>query len=341
MANELKDDTKEEIKLTPTNDFIFKRIFGKEGNEEITKDLLSSILEDKIETIELSKEQTTDVDVTSDKIGILDVEVKLSSGTIIDLEMQVAKQRDIEKRLLFYWSKLYSSNVKSGEEYGKLKRVVIIMFSEFNLENLIKIPKYHTEWKLREKNYVNQLLTNDIEIDIIEMKKLDQYIKNGNKIENKKLANWIKFLTNPDELGEDIMENVKEIKMAKEELEKIRQDAHDKRVAELREKYIRDQKAIEGYGYDKGEKNKAITIAKNLLERNVDVEFVKESTGLSNEEIQELLHDKRVAELREKYIRDQKAIEGYGYDKGLEEGLAKGEKKRENSWKNRKNSRNC
>ena len=76
-------------------------------------------------------------------------------------------------------------------------------------------------------------MTNDIEVDIIEMKKLDQYIKNGNKIENKKLANWIKFLTNPDELGEDVMENVKEIKMAKDELEKIRQDAHDKRVAEL------------------------------------------------------------------------------------------------------------
>ena len=40
--------------------------------------------------------------------------------------------------------------------------------------------------------------------------------------------------------------------MAKEELDKIRQDEHDRRVAELRDKYIRDQKAIEGYGYDKG-----------------------------------------------------------------------------------------
>ena len=288
MANNSENDTKDEFKLIPTNDFIFKRIFGKEGNEEITKDLLSSILEDKIETIELNKEQTTDVDVTSDKIGILDVEVKLSSGTIIDLEMQVAKQRDIEKRLLFYWSKLYSSNIKSGEEYGKLKRVVIIMFSEFNLENLIKIPKYHTEWKLREKNYVNQLLTNDIEIDIIEMKKLDQYIKNGNKVENKKLANWIKFLTNPDELGEDIMENVKEIKMAKDELEKIRQDAHDKRVAELREKYIRDQKEVELYGYHEGEKSKAITIAKKMLENKIDIKTIVACTGLTKEEIEKL-----------------------------------------------------
>ena len=252
MLKNLLDDTKEEIILLPTNDFIFKRIFGKEGNEQITKKLLSSILEDKIENIELSKEKSTDIDVTSDKLGILDIEVKLGNGTKVDIEMQVAKQRDIEKRLLFYWSKLYSSNIKAGEEYQKLKRVVIIMFAEFNLDSLKNIPKYHTEWKLKEKDYVNELLTNDIEIDIIEMKKLKEFSKNKKYIKNKELENWIEFLTNPDELGADVMEDVKEIKMAKEELDKIRQDEHDRRVAELRDKYIRDQKAIEGYGYDKG-----------------------------------------------------------------------------------------
>ena len=323
MLKNLLDDTKEEIILLPTNDFIFKKIFGKEGNEQITKKLLSSILEDKIENIELSKEKSTDIDVTSDKLGILDIEVKLGNGTKVDIEMQVAKQRDIEKRLLFYWSKLYSGNIKAGEEYQKLKRVVIIMFAEFNLDRLKNIPKYHTEWKLKEKDYVNELLTNDIEIDIIEMKKLKEFSKNKKYIQNKELENWIKFLTNPDELGADVMEDVKEIKMAKEELDKIRQDEHDRRVAELRDKYIRDQKAIEGYGYDKGleagekigeeigrkrglaegEKNgkikgiaegkieKSLEIAKNMIKSNIDIETIIKCTGLTKEEI-EKLHSK-------------------------------------------------
>ena len=246
------NDKAQEVKLTPTNDFIFKRIFGKEGNERITKKLLSSIIEDEIADLTLAKEQTTDVDVVDDKIGILDVEVKLSNGTKLDLEMQVTSQKDIEKRLMFYWSKLYSSNIKSGEEYYNLKRVVVIMFTTFNLEKLKEIQKCHTKWEIREREYGNIVLTRDFEIDIIEMKKLEKYIEKGTNIENKELAYWVKFLTNPDEMGDEIMEEVKEIKLAKEELEKIRQDEHDRRVAELREKYIRDQKGIEAYGFDKG-----------------------------------------------------------------------------------------
>ena len=89
------------------------------------------------------------------------------------------------------------------------------MFAEFNLDSLKNIPKYHTKWKLKEKDYVNELLTNDIEIDIIEMRKLKEFSKNKKYIQNKELENWIEFLTNPDEMGANVMEDVKEIKMAK------------------------------------------------------------------------------------------------------------------------------
>ena len=36
-----------------TEDYIFKRVFGKKGNEDILKDLLESILEIQIEEIEV------------------------------------------------------------------------------------------------------------------------------------------------------------------------------------------------------------------------------------------------------------------------------------------------
>ena len=124
-------------------------------------------------------------------------------------------------------------------------------FLVWDIFSFLYLRHYHISF-IKEKDYVNELLTNDIEVDIIEMKKLKEFSKNKKYIQNKELENWIKFLTNPDELGADVMEDVKEIKMAKEELDKIRQDEHDRRVAELRDKYIRDQKAIEGYGYDKG-----------------------------------------------------------------------------------------
>ena len=44
----------------------------------------------------------------------------------------------------------------------------------------------------------------------------------------------------------------KEIVKAKKILEEISQDEHERYLAELREKYILDQKNIEATGYDKG-----------------------------------------------------------------------------------------
>ena len=108
----------------------------------------------------------------------------------------------------------------------------------------------------------------------------------------------------------------KEIKKAKEVLEEISQDEREIYLAELREKYIMDKKAIEDAGFDKGleagikqgieqgleqgieqgikqgleqgKKQQAIDIAKNLKEQNVDIDIICKTTGLTKEEIENL-----------------------------------------------------
>ena len=74
-------------------------------------------------------------------------------------------------------------------------------------------------------------MTNLFEIYIIELPKC----KNNNT-DNKKLFEWIEFLKNPEKLGGIGMS--KEVKKAKECLEKISGNEEEKRWAELREKYI-------------------------------------------------------------------------------------------------------
>ena len=37
--------------VIPTNDYVFKKIFGQVGNENITKDFLSTILDKTIESV--------------------------------------------------------------------------------------------------------------------------------------------------------------------------------------------------------------------------------------------------------------------------------------------------
>ena len=58
--------------MLPKNDFIFKRLFGHEGNEEITKDLVSSIIGENIRKLEFKNPYLLG-DIHEDKEEILDV----------------------------------------------------------------------------------------------------------------------------------------------------------------------------------------------------------------------------------------------------------------------------
>ena len=93
---------------------------------------------------------------------------------------------------------------------------------------------------------------------------------------------------NNSEEAKELKETMKAIEKAKEKLEQISNDEHEKYLAELREKYIRDQYSIEAYGYDRGKEEKTIEIARKLLEQNVEIEVIKTCTGLSEEEIKAL-----------------------------------------------------
>ena len=134
------------------------------------------------------------------------------------------------------------------------------------------------------------VVINYIFIVPIELPKFEKY-KTGSTLDP-----WVKFIKDSKVID---MSN-KEIKKAKKVLEEISQDGKERYLAELREKYIMDQKAIEDAGYDKGlndgieqgkkegvEKEK-IEIAKRMKEQGIDTKTIKDITGLTIEEINNL-----------------------------------------------------
>ena len=286
----MKENKKIEL-LNPKSDYVFKRIFGHVGNEEITKDLLNAILENKIMKIELDKNPILEKDLLDDKIGILDIKAKGDNDTNINIEMQVVDKKNIEKRLLFYWSKMYIQGIKESDDYEKLEKSLIILFTDYELEKLKNIEKYVTQWNIREKHNTQIVLTNVFEIYIIEMKKYKE------KEEKTELDLWLKFLENPGvmKMGEN-----KSVDKAKKVLEEISQDERERYLAELRQKYIMDQKAIADAGYDKGvnqgrkegleqgKQQEKLEIAKKLKEIKLPIEEIIDITGLSKEEIEKL-----------------------------------------------------
>lgn len=132
------------------------------------------------------------------------------------------------------------------------------------------------------------ILTDKLELDIIELSKIK-----GRENEKDQLLDWLIFLENPESERVTLkMEENENLKDAVEKLNKISEDEKMQRIIELREKAIRDEHAIyeKGVndGVEKGSKEKELQIAKNMLKKGIKESDIKEITGLTKEEIEEL-----------------------------------------------------
>lgn len=133
-------------------------------------------------------------------------------------------------------------------------------------------------------------MTDKIEIDIIELKKVRNTY---NKNKKDKKSQWMMFMNNPeDEEVDNIMKENEGIKEAKIEVVKMSNDEKMRKLAELREKAIRDEKSCYNTGLhdglQEGEKKATIKIAKELLKKGMNVDEVSQITSLTIEEIEKL-----------------------------------------------------
>ena len=287
-------------KLKLTNDFIFKKVFGKKGNESILKDLLEAILKMKIKKIELQAEVELERELIDDKTGVLDIEATIDDNTIIDIEMQMRNQYNMKERSLYYWAGLYYTGLKKKEEYKENKRAITINIVNFDM---FKEGPYHEKIELR-REYKNILLTNKLEIHFIQLSK---FLKEGQEEKDKKMWQWLTFICNKNRKEvERVMKENKEIEKANEELEYLTGDDAVRRIAFLREKaerdYITNMSGARKAGLElgreegrkEGEKEKTIEIAKEMLAKGIEIELIKEITKLSEEELENIKKSKKV-----------------------------------------------
>ena len=236
--------------LSPKIDVVFQILFGEVGDENITADLLSTILDEKIESVQLNENIVLRREFPSDKMGIVDVLAKINGEEYCNIEMQLTNKENIIKRLLYYWSKQYIKGIKTGNEYEELKRMIVILIADFEIKGLEEAG-FQSKWKVIEEKERKLILTEDMEINIIELPKM--YRDKGE--EKEKLKQWLYFLENPEskEVASFMKEN-ENMKQAKEKLDTMSEDARVRRLAELREKAILDEKEAKYTGYCEGKR---------------------------------------------------------------------------------------
>ena len=109
-----------------------------------------------------------------EKKGILDVRISTESGDKIEIEVQVVRKDSIIDRMLWYWAKLYSSELKAGEDYSKLKRTICILIADFEIDRFNMLTEFYTRWSITNNCHKEVKLTDKMDICIIELSKMEK-----------------------------------------------------------------------------------------------------------------------------------------------------------------------
>ena len=276
---------------TPQNDYIFKKIFGTKGNEEILKKFLEAILEEKIEQVTVDLQTEVLAETIKEKGVRLDVRARLDNKTEINIEIQLNKRGFSEERCLEYWSRIYQTTVEKGKDYMKARRTIGIWILGENVYE--DTEKYHTKWQMQEVNSGIKGHFMHEEIHIIELKKLHFH----DKMELSKMEAWLWFIKHDKkEAVEMACYTEKQIQEAEEQYKKITSDEKMMAIIEVRERARREmlqdnydakQEGIE-QGIEHGKAEEKLSIAKKLKQTGMDIKQISEITGLAEEEIEKL-----------------------------------------------------
>ena len=283
------------FKVTLRNDYAFKKVFGTEENKDVLQDLLECILDippENIAGLELLDKEFHK-DSISDKIGVLDVKLRLKNNTIIDVEIQNRWNSEFVQRTIFYWAKMYTENLKTGEVYTKLPKCITINIvgEGFNLNSLL-----HSEYNVVEKHIKNRL-SDEFEIHFLNLAKVKDDENIGQDEKKKKLYNWLRFIETDDEEVRNMLAQESPI-MAKANatINIMEMSPKEKWLYENRMKYEHDKASWKHVGYQEGIERgfangvyqKSIETARIMKHEAFDLNIISKITGLSKEEIDKL-----------------------------------------------------
>ena len=290
----------DELQITLTNDYAFKRLLGSEENKPLLQDLLECILDftpQEVIGLEFMDKELTKEEF-SDKTGILDVKLKLTDGTVIDIEIQASWNASFVKRTLFYWAKMYTADFKAGESYDKLHRCIAIniIADGFRLNDAI-----HSEYLLQEKT-AHSILTDVLEVHFLDLQAAKRAKAEG-KTEGKRgqLINWLRFIGATDKKERAMIATTSPVlQMLNEKIDVLTLSPTERKLYESRMKLKSDITTISetqfnagverglAEGEVRGSRQKALETARILKQFGDPLQKIVQVTGLTVQEVEAL-----------------------------------------------------
>ena len=260
-------------------DIIFKKIFTE--NVDMLQSFLADILDipyDDIQDIIVAKQELTPETIDG-KFSRLDLNLKVADK-LINVEIQLKGDNDYRDRTLFYWAKLYTSELKSGETYGHLKKTICINIINFNMFDR---NEYHTEIVTSIKD-TGEIFSDKFSIHFFELKKVGKEVNPNNRREL-----WMQFLNADSEEEFEVLKqtNVPIMNKAVNIIYDLSEDTKIREMARLREKALHDEASALANAKNEGRAEGISIGEENAVNKMI---AAMKATGFSEEQIQDMLN---------------------------------------------------
>ncbi len=302
-------------------DWAMKYMLRNKANYDIVEGFLCALLEDNdLKVLEILESESNKED-KDDKFNRVDVLVKDGKGRNIIIEIQNSRESDYLYRVLYGVSKNIAQSIESGEAYKNISKVITVNILYFNL-GIGEDYLYYGSTEFVGLN-TNERISKDNE----KLKKLIPEGANYNPVEifpeyyliqvekyqnivSRAIDEWIYWFKNEQVKEGSKSKNIKKVKeklallkMSQEErrnyekyLEKlaserdILQTAHNDGIkAGKKEAYKELEQKIEQERREKElVKQRLIETAKLMKSQGISLELIKKTTGLSEQEIENL-----------------------------------------------------
>jgi predicted transposase/invertase (TIGR01784 family) len=116
--------------LDPSLDVVFKLLLtsGPDSHEVLVA-LLTAVLRPRkpfakvtVRNPEIARE------LLDDRGVVLDIFAELEDGTRLDIEMQSERRPSFRRRALYYWARMFGSELERGDDYGQLRPAISVLF---------------------------------------------------------------------------------------------------------------------------------------------------------------------------------------------------------------------
>ena len=282
----------EERYISLLTDFGFKRIFGTNPNKDLLIDFLNSLFDGEQVVRDVTFLNSEHVgDVRADRKAIFDVYCENEKGEKFIVEMQNASQKYFKDRSLYYATFPIREQAQKGEVWNyELKHVYVVALLNYDMtDSAFAQDTINHDIGLLDKQ-THKVFNDKLTFKYVEIAKFNKSIEELKTNYDK----WIYVLQNLSRLDRQpkylqtavfsrLFNQAEIARFSKTELREYEDSL--KAYRDMKNSLDNAEEKGRAEGRAEGKKDKAVEIAKKLLDMDMPIDAIMKATGLSQEEI--------------------------------------------------------